>query len=462
VWDRCDADGVSNCAQVAAGIARYTLAAADVGHTIVLIATATSPGRTATAQSAPLTIEAQPVPQPSVAPAITGTAARTDTLTATAGTWSNGPTTIAYQWERCDATGANCQPIGGATTNSYTLALADEGSTVTVRVTATNGSGSNSAAATPTAVVAALAPVVAHAAQLSTTNPQQGSLVSVVGLSWQATADTTYATVWMRCGADGASCVAIGGASASSYRPVAADVGSTLMAVVTATNPDGSTTEATPVSAVVASAAPRWHDLPILSAANPDVGTALSITPGVWTGPAVSTDNVDVMRCTSSCVVVTAAPQYTIADADIGAILRVRETASDAGGSTVVWSAQYVGPVASVLSAAAVITTGRTVLRNDRGQELAVAQLSAPARMSAMAIIRGGHRRSGTAARVVTIHRAHDVHGGLHAWVCPTGGRSGQAPQPCTRQISLGAVGRLTLPKSMSGRVRIVVVRRGR
>jgi hypothetical protein len=96
-WERCDADGVSNCVVVAPATAHYTLSAADGGHTIVLIATVTSPGRTATAQSPPLTVSNQPLPQVTVLPAVSGTPVRTYTLSATGGSWTNHPTTLAYQ-----------------------------------------------------------------------------------------------------------------------------------------------------------------------------------------------------------------------------------------------------------------------------------------------------------------------------------------------------------------------------
>ncbi len=120
-WQRCDADGVSNCTQVGTGTS-YPLGAADDSHTIILTVTATSPGRTATAQSTALTIQAQPLPQPSVAPTVTGTVQRGSTLTANPGVWTNNPSSITYQWERCDGLGQNCQPVAGATGTTYLLA----------------------------------------------------------------------------------------------------------------------------------------------------------------------------------------------------------------------------------------------------------------------------------------------------------------------------------------------------
>jgi hypothetical protein len=112
-------------------------------------------------------------PTSGVVPKVTGTkvieerAAQGQTLIVTSdGTWSNCPTGFTYQWERCDATGANCAAVGAAVAETfgaapptvsgqlYTLTAADVGKRVRVSVTATNAAGSSKAAtSTPTAIV---------------------------------------------------------------------------------------------------------------------------------------------------------------------------------------------------------------------------------------------------------------------------------------------------------------------
>jgi hypothetical protein len=74
-------------------------------------------------------------------PTVTGTPQTGQTLTSTTGTWTSSPTSFAYVWTRCDAAGANCAGIDGATTSSYTLTAADVGATVRVSVTASNRLG---------------------------------------------------------------------------------------------------------------------------------------------------------------------------------------------------------------------------------------------------------------------------------------------------------------------------------
>ena len=77
----------------------------------------------------------------SVPPAITGTTEVGQTLTSSTGTWSGSPTSYAYQWSRCNSSGASCVDLAGATNPSYLLVTADEGTTLRAQVTATNTTG---------------------------------------------------------------------------------------------------------------------------------------------------------------------------------------------------------------------------------------------------------------------------------------------------------------------------------
>ena len=55
------------------------------------------------------------------APALTGTATQAQALSSDTGAWSSSPSAFARVWRRCDAAGANCADISGATAPTYTL-----------------------------------------------------------------------------------------------------------------------------------------------------------------------------------------------------------------------------------------------------------------------------------------------------------------------------------------------------
>jgi len=88
-------------------------------------------------------------------PTISGKAQQGETLTAAPGTWSGiEPITFTYQWRSCNANGASCANISGATKKAYVLGSADVDNTLRVRVRASNTTGSAAAVSAPTPVVA--------------------------------------------------------------------------------------------------------------------------------------------------------------------------------------------------------------------------------------------------------------------------------------------------------------------
>ncbi len=110
----------------------------------------------------------QAAPTNTASPTITGNARVGQTLTASDGTWSNAPTSYAYQWVRCNSGGAACVNAANGTQKSYTLVGADRAHTMRVKVTATNTDGSASAQSDPTPVVQ---PAAASTAPKNTSAP---------------------------------------------------------------------------------------------------------------------------------------------------------------------------------------------------------------------------------------------------------------------------------------------------
>ncbi len=141
-WLRCDATGAS-CASTGATGADYAPQLADVGKTLrveVAPVNGTTPGAAVRSEPSPAVLlqgtgPSLLTPVPSSTPSIAGTATVGQTLTAAPGVWVQLLGGIGYRWLRCDATGAGCAAIGGATSQSYTLTAADRGARLSLAVT---------------------------------------------------------------------------------------------------------------------------------------------------------------------------------------------------------------------------------------------------------------------------------------------------------------------------------------
>ena len=156
-WLRCDAAG-QNCAPIAGATSRtYLLTAADVGRRMqVLVTASNAAGSSQPTNSAPSAVVAgTTAPANTARPTISGTPRVGEELAANAGRWSGSPTRFAFQWQRCDAAGANCANVGGATSQTYGVRTADVGRTLRVQVTATNENGSAATTSDRTDVVRA-------------------------------------------------------------------------------------------------------------------------------------------------------------------------------------------------------------------------------------------------------------------------------------------------------------------
>jgi sugar lactone lactonase YvrE len=81
-------------------------------------------------------------PTNSALPALSGTPQTGVKMGVTTGTWANSPVSYGFQWQDCNAEGAECTPILGATNANYTPVDSDVGHRLAVKVNATNGWGS--------------------------------------------------------------------------------------------------------------------------------------------------------------------------------------------------------------------------------------------------------------------------------------------------------------------------------
>jgi subtilisin family serine protease len=240
-WQRCEASG-NNCKALSATETTYTLGEGDVGSTLRVAVTASNPAGHQTVTSAPtetVTATAQQIPTNSYAPVITGNARQEQTLTEIHGSWTGEPTSFAYQWLRCDTSGASCVEISGATAQTYVPQVADTGHTLAVSEIAKNSSGSSAPAISgTTAAVAPPAPVNTAPPTIAG-SPRQGQPLNESHGAW-TNEPTSFFYQWLRCEASGANCQPIAGASGQAYVPGAEDVGHALEVSETASNAGGS------------------------------------------------------------------------------------------------------------------------------------------------------------------------------------------------------------------------------
>src|SRR5207253_7667039 len=215
---------------------------------------------------------------------ISGPTALAGTLTEAHGAWTGEPTSFVYQWQRCDASANNCQPIIGATGQTYAPAAGDVGHALRALETAINAGGaSNPASSVATAPVVGALPV-------NTARPSISGLAYVgqtlsAGPGRWSEYPTAYAYQWQRCDSQGNNCVAISLATTASYTVVGADASSTLRVTVVASNAVGSSAPASSARTemVPVPQAPINISPPTISG-SPVQGQTLTEAHGTWAG----------------------------------------------------------------------------------------------------------------------------------------------------------------------------------
>jgi len=281
-------------------------------------------------------------PANAAAPVISGTARQGQTLKADSGSWGGDtPITFSYQWKRCNAAGASCTNLIGASSQTYVLVAGDVGRTVRVNVTAKNSAGAAAALSNPTGVVADFGSAPAATKQPDPSGTAvEGNTITVDNGAWAGTTPITYTFHWQRCTAVNPTCKDISGATGQSYKIAAADVGSKLRAVVTASNAAGKGTVGSNLTDVVQQkgAPPVNKALPIVIG-TAALGQTLTTSPGVWVGADEKGYAFQWRRCNaggSGCAEIPSATTltYVVGQADVGMTLRSKVTAKNANGTT--------------------------------------------------------------------------------------------------------------------------------
>jgi Tol biopolymer transport system component len=282
-WKKCDPK-TGFCFTIPGATSSLYLVTADVyGMNLRVDVTATNDSGATTAFSAvtpPVTANA---PLNTVSPQISGTNQVGALLSVSTGTWTGTtPITYTYQWKRCNPQGdlASCQPIPGATSNTYTVQAADQGVALRAYVTATNATGpvvafTNHtfpilpAAATPQPPAVSPKPANTSAPTI-TGDASVGAVLTASAGVWTGKAPLRYSYRWQRCDPLGAHCRAIRGATQKTYKASKADLGSTLRVGVTARNSAGAKSVVSTVTNTVSLEKPTPKGRHIVGTSGPD------------------------------------------------------------------------------------------------------------------------------------------------------------------------------------------------
>ena len=292
-------------------------------------------------------------PVSATAPAVTGTAAQGQTLTASTGNWSPAATSYAYQWERAAGTTTRWSPISGATAATYVPVGADLGQRLRVLVTANDARGPGAASSSAVGPVSAGAPV-STAAPGVTGTPRVGQTLTATSGTWNPAA-ASYAYEWQRSTDGGTTWASITGATATTYVLGTADSGAKVRVQVTATNPSGRA-QAWTVVGPISSAVPVNTAVPVISGTLRQ-GQTLTASTGTWnpagTGYADQWQRSANGGATWSPISGATAATYPLGSADVGSELRVVVTSANAYGSVTAGSA-----ATAVVASAAPVSSG--------------------------------------------------------------------------------------------------------
>jgi hypothetical protein len=210
-WKR---DGVAIAGATAAS---YKVAIGDAGTKLTVAVTGKRAGYTSVKRTSGVTVVPR-VFSTAPVPTIVGTLAVGKVLTAQPGAWAPTPVTLSYQWKR------NGIAIAGAVGTTYKLVALDAGTSVTVVVTGSKPgytTRGRTSAVSPVQKLLTATPI-----PVITGAPSVGITFTATPGAWKP-GTVTFSYQWFRSG------TAIPGATAATYKVVAADAGKPLTVRVT-------------------------------------------------------------------------------------------------------------------------------------------------------------------------------------------------------------------------------------
>ena len=338
-WQRCDSSG-ANCEDLPGATAdAYDLREADVGSRLRVEVTAIAGDLRARAASVASSLVESSKPASTALPSIAGKARAGETLEGSSGSWSApGPVTFEFRWQRCDATGEECEAISGATGSEYELESEDEGARIRFQVTAANAAGATASSSAATETIAGAggpAPTLVSEPIIAG-EPEVGEELTASTGTWSGAAEYEY--LWQRCDASGRECEHIPEADETSYVAVEEDVDHVLSVEVVALAEDESSSYAfaSTSQSVRAAGGPANTEAPSLEGAD-QVGSTLSVDPGTWAGEEPIAYSYSWQRCElGECADIEGADEstYVLAPGDILHAVRAVVAAENKKGET--------------------------------------------------------------------------------------------------------------------------------
>ncbi len=170
-----------------------------------------------------------------VLPAITGTLKIGSTQTVSTGTWSNTPTSYAYQWQK-SSDGISWINLSGETANTYVPTFDVANLQIRVNV---GGVNSVDTATVSSAVISGFVPPQATAVPAITGTRTVGQTLTSSSGTWPNTS-SGYLYQWQKSSDEGVTWTSISGATASTYVLAVADAGYLIRSQVSLTANAGS------------------------------------------------------------------------------------------------------------------------------------------------------------------------------------------------------------------------------
>lgn len=300
----------------------YRLTGSDISHRIAVIVTGSRDGYADASRRSSQVGPITPAALKPATPTISGTVKVGHTLTGKVAAWGPGTVALSWQWYR------EAVPIEDATSATYTLAVADNGHTITVRVTGTRKNHQSARRdSRPTAKVApgtlkpAPEPVVSG-------NARVGDQLAADAGDW-GPGTVVLAYQWFRN--TGKTDLAVPGATKSSHTATAADVGARMRVRVTASRKGYSTVARFSAYSAPVVKGELTAPTPVIS--GPAIlGNQLSVDAGPW-GPG-QVDLVLQWYRDGSPIVRANGATYLLTAQDVRHTLTVRVTGSRDGYTT--------------------------------------------------------------------------------------------------------------------------------